>query len=192
MANARRSRKTWDERYQTNGNLIKIGRHLLSKRSACKESDKRLNVGRMFIRFARSIRALSPPLLPFFGQRSSIKLVVITNAYPHSKSCEQAKECAERLGEGFTRRGLNVSFSLCSRNAIYNISLHDLTEIVDQVSRITFFLFFSFFWKLETRIKNDRSRLIFSSSDSFSRWMRRDIFFLKIGVFYMKSSEIIE
>lgn len=146
----------------------------------------------MFIRFARSIRALSPPLLPFFGQRSSIKLVVITNAYPHSKSCEQAKECAERLGEGFMRRGLNVSFSLCSRNAIYNISLHDLTEIVDQVSRITFFLFFSFFWKLETRIKNDRSRLIFSSSDSFSRWMRRDIFFLKIGVFYMKSSEIIE
>lgn len=93
----------------------------------------------MFIRFARSIRAL-PPTIP---RRSSIKLVVITNAYPHSKSCEQAKECAERLGEGFTRRGLNVSFSLCSRNAIYNISLHDLTEIVDQVSGITF-SFFSF------------------------------------------------
>lgn len=125
----------------------------------------------MFIRFARSIRALPPTIL----QRSSIKLVVITNAYPHSKSCEQAKECAERLGEGFTRRGLNVSFSLCSRNAIYNISLHDLTEIVDQVSGIAF----SFFFFLKTRNSNKERSISINilSSDSFSRWMRRDIFF---------------
>lgn len=128
-------------------------------------------MGRMFIRFARSIRALPPTIL----RRSSIKLVVITNAYPHSKSCEQAKECAERLGEGFTRRGLNVSFSLCSRNAIYNISLHDLTEIVDQVSGITF----SFFFFLKTRNSNKQRSISINilSSDSFSRWMRRDIFF---------------
>lgn len=128
----------------------------------------------MFIRFARSIRALPPTIL----RRSSIKLVVITNAYPHSKSCEQAKECAERLGEGFTRRGLNVSFSLCSRNAIYNISLHDLTEIVDQVSGITF-SFFSF-WKLETRINNDRSRLIFCRRIHFPVGWEGIFFFKKM------------
>lgn len=140
----------------------------------------------MFIRFARSIRALPPTIL----RRSSIKLVVITNAYPHSESCEQAKECAERLGEGFTRRGLNVSFSLCSRNAIYNISLHDLTEIVDQVSGITF-SFFSF-WKLETRINNDRSRLIFCRRIHFLVGWEGIFFFKNWNVLYMKSREIIE
>lgn len=132
----------------------------------------------MFIRFARSIRALPPsPIL-----RSSIKLVVITNAYPHSKSCEQAKECAERLGEGFTRRGLNVSFSLCSRNAIYNISLHDLTEIVDQVSGITFFFFFFENSNKERSISINKSIVGFI----FPLDEKGYFFFLKIGVFYMK------